>query len=100
MKCPFIVPVEKEVSYQDRRGEFFRIIDVAKCTIVSDLREDVADFLVQAINSHDKLSEALDEIEAVSCGEQQIESDGVYDDSDGMLWIYKRIQALKESEKK
>ena len=95
MKCPFIVPVEKEVSYQDRRGEFFRIIDVAKCTIVSDLREDVADFLVQAINSHEKYKEVLEEIEGVSCGEIQVAED----DSEGMGWIYKRIQALKEAEK-
>lgn len=36
----------------------------------------------------------LGEIEAVSCGEKQIECDGVYDDSDGLAWIYKRIQAL------
>ncbi len=42
-----------------------------------------------------RLREALEEIEAVSCGEEQIECDGVYDDSDGMQWIYKRIQALK-----
>ena len=41
------------------------------------------------------LESLLGEIEAVSCGEKQIESDGVYDDSDGLLWIYKRIQALK-----
>lgn len=43
----------------------------------------------------EKFKEAIDEIEAVSCGEEQIECDGVYDDSDGMLWIYKKIQALK-----
>jgi len=49
-----------------------------------DLKERVKD-----------LESLLDEIEAVSCGEKQIESDGVYDDSDGLLWIYKRIQALE-----
>lgn len=42
-----------------------------------------------------ELEGLLDEIEAVSCGEKQIEADGDYDDSDGLLWIYKRIQALK-----
>lgn len=45
-----------------------------------------------------ELESLLDEIEAVSCGESQIESDGIYDDSDGLLWIYKRIQAQKEGE--
>ena len=54
------------------------------------------DQIIKAINSHKKFKEALDEIKAVSCGEKQIESDGVYDDSDGMLWIYKRIQVLGE----
>ena len=43
-----------------------------------------------------RLREAMDEIEAVACGETQIESDGTYDDSDGMKWIYDRVQALKE----
>lgn len=47
----------------------------------------------------EELESLLDEIEAVSCGEKQIESDGVYNDSDGLLWIYKRIQALKEGSK-
>ncbi len=44
----------------------------------------------------DKLQECINDIEAVSCGETQIECDGDYNDSDGMRWIYKRIQALKE----
>ena len=58
------------------------------------------DEIVAAINSHKKLLQALEEIEAVSCGERQVESDGVYDDGDGLLWIYKRIQALKEEKPK
>ncbi len=41
-----------------------------------------------------RLREAMDEIEAVACGETQIETDGVYDDGDGMKWIYDRTQAL------
>ncbi len=44
------------------------------------------------------LRDVLEEIEAVSCGETQIQSDGSYNDSDGMKWIYDRIQALKEKE--
>jgi|GEM_PF-5457377 len=55
---------------------------------------EARDYIVQAINSHEKLVKIIDEIEAVSCGEDQVGSDGVYDDSDGLLWIYKRIQAL------
>ena len=56
----------------------------------------IRDQIVQAINSYEKSKTTLEEIEAVSCGEKQIECDGVYNDSDGLLWIYKRIQALKE----
>ncbi len=42
-----------------------------------------------------RLREALEEIEAVACGETQIDTDGSYDDGDGMKWIYDRTQALK-----
>ena len=38
-----------------------------------------------------RLRDCLDEIERVSCGEDQVADD----DSEGMGWIYKRIQALK-----
>lgn len=44
----------------------------------------------------EEMEKLIEEIEAVSCGEKQIESDGDYNDSDGMRWIYERIQALKE----
>ncbi|KKM89589.1 hypothetical protein LCGC14_1247250 [marine sediment metagenome] len=39
-------------------------------------------------------TDCIAEIEAVACGEKQIECDGVYNDSDGLKWIYDRIQAL------
>lgn len=51
--------------------------------------------LIALQTENKRFRDALDEIEAVSCGEEQIECDGVYDDSDGMKWIYDRIQALK-----
>ncbi len=52
--------------------------------------------LDKANDENKRLREELHEIEAVACGETQIESDGVYDDGDGMKWIYDKIQALKE----
>ncbi len=52
--------------------------------------------LATAREKNKRLREALEEIEAVACGETQIESDGAYDDGDGLHWIYKRIQALPE----
>jgi hypothetical protein len=91
MKCPVKVRESSSGSYY--------ISDFNCCYVCGDMRKETADYIVHAINSHEKLVEAIGEIEAVSCGEKQIESDGVYDDSDGMQWIYKRIQALKEAEK-
>jgi len=38
-----------------------------------------------------QLKNCIKEIEAVSCGEKQVAEN----DSDGMGWIYKKIQALK-----
>ena len=38
---------------------------------------------------------AITEIERASCGEDQV----AFDDTEGLQWIYKRIQALKENEK-
>ena len=99
MECPFELLVEKEISTQDAGKTYYRIIDANNRSIAAGLTEKNADYIVQVINSYEKLDEAIDEIEAVSCGEKQIESDGVYDDSDGMSWIYKRIQTLKKAEK-
>ncbi len=52
--------------------------------------------LATANDENKRLRGGLEEIEAVACGEQQIEADGDYDDGDGMKWIYDRTQALKE----
>lgn len=41
------------------------------------------------------LDALIAEIEAVACGEEQIQADGVYDDSDGLKWIYDRIQSAR-----
>lgn len=42
------------------------------------------------------LDVCIEDIEKVSCGEEQIQCDGSYNDSDGMTWVYKRIQQLKK----
>lgn len=67
MKCPFAIPVEKIDDYQDHRGKkYYRIIDVAKCTIVEGVSNEYADYIVQAINSHEKLLESIEY--ALGCG--------------------------------
>jgi vacuolar-type H+-ATPase subunit I/STV1 len=43
---------------------------------------------------NNKLKTCIDEIEKVSCGEEQVAED----DSEGMGWIYKRIQKMKGGE--
>lgn len=63
---------------------------------VRDHVDELEAALAKAKAENEKLRQALDEIEAVACGETQIEADGGYDDSDGMKWIYDRTQALKE----
>ena len=50
--------------------------------------------IIRRCKAYEGLVEALSEIEAVSCGEKQVADD----DSEGMGWIYKRIQALQETE--
>ena len=96
MKCPYNIPLE---AYYGTLSKMWLVKDAEGKVLFFDLTEAKADYIVTAINSYEKSAEAIDEIEAVSCGEKQIECDGVYDDSDGLLWIYKRIQALKEAEK-
>jgi len=96
MECPFKLPVEK-LEYEDPRisrdPERFLIVSPDGEFSLKRCNEKCADYIVQAINSYKKQSEALDEIEAVSCGEKQVTED----DSEGMGWIYKRIQILKEA---
>ena len=56
---------------------------------------EMRDRIKQLQAENKRLREGLEEIEAVACGEQQIEADGDYDD--GVKWIYDRTQALKEN---
>ena len=75
-----------------------KMFDITKlCSKHREYRRAAVASLDSALAEAAELEECLEEIEKVSCGEEQIESDGAYDDSDGMKWIYDRIQALKES---
>jgi len=93
MECPFELPVEKKPDSKEFEGLWI-VVDKVGMIIGFPLKDFEADYIVQAINSHEKMKTALEEIEAVSCGEKQVAED----DSEGMGWIYKRIQALKEAE--
>ena len=96
MKCPFELPVrviETNGSIVDANNEM--VVKVLYSHKNFELQIKQLHYTAKAINSHEKLKTALEEIEAVSCGEKQVAED----DSEGMGWIYKRIQALKEAEK-
>lgn len=45
----------------------------------------------------DRLITLLDRIRAVACGEEQIQCDGDYDDSDGLKWIYDIINEAEQA---
>lgn len=61
MICPYIIPVEKEISTQNTSGETsYRIIDAAKTTLAFGLTEKTADYIVRATNSHEKLKTFLE----------------------------------------
>ena len=62
---------------------------------LEERQDELRDQLAAADEKNKRLRDVLEEIEAVACGETQIESDGSYDDSDGMKWIYDRIQSFK-----
>ncbi len=64
------------------------ICDKEKCLVVINLRTKLAE-----------AEKLILEIKAVSCGEEQVQSDGVYDDSDGLKWIYDKIQTFRKEHK-
>ena len=61
MKCPFELPVEKKYIVQVIEESAFHILDAYQNTICKGLTEETADYIVQAINSHEKLVEELKE---------------------------------------
>lgn len=94
MECPFEKPVEKR--RQPEEGDFYKIIDNQRKLIACGLNEDEADYIVQAINSHKKLVDALKKYGRHStpeiCCEASIKEGG--------RCICGLEQALKEADKK
>jgi len=56
--------------------------------------------LAKADDEIERLRGVIKEIEDVSCGEEQIKADGDYNDTDGLKWIYDRIQAEQALQEK
>ena len=53
-------------------------------------------FVNRVITESENLCELIESISRVACGEDQIECDGSYDDSDGMKWVYDKTKAFRE----
>ncbi len=64
-----------------------------------DFHKTVRDALIpkEAREYIEQLQSCIDEIEAIACGEKQIQADGVYDDSDALKYIYDKIQSLRRN---
>lgn len=60
MKCPFKLPVEKDFLCEDDGVKLFSLTN-AKGSAEFPYTENEADYIVQAINSHEKLVKALKE---------------------------------------
>lgn len=61
MECPFELPVKKQ-SYTDvLECIWYNIVDAGGITVISQLTESQADYIVQIINGHKKFKEALEE---------------------------------------
>jgi len=75
MKCPFEIPVKKVVTHVTEVGVKYQIqITEGKRALAAYLTKDEADYIVQAINSHEKLEEALKNVKAFLKG-SHIEKD-------------------------
>ena len=59
MGCPFELPVKKEILPRNTKGIALYRLD----KVIFPYTEDEADYIIQAINSHEKLVEALKEAE-------------------------------------
>ena len=97
MKCPFELPVEKDISTQFSGKTFYRIIDANKCSIAVGLTEKNADYIVQTINSHEKLVEVVRHL--VSSATKYPEDYATKDLNKLIPYLIKEAkQALKEAE--
>ena len=60
MKCPFELPTKKEVTHVTEAGVKYKVI-AGTLVIAAFLSKSEADYIVQAVNSHEKLVKELRE---------------------------------------
>ena len=106
MECPFELPVTK-IS-QSEKLRIFRVITANQKAVAEILTSDEADYIVQAINSHEKLVKHIEALKSVC--ETYIPTDKMDEANDKVILLCmgnveeigrKLIakQALKEAEK-
>jgi len=97
MGCPFELPVKKTVTHVTEAGVKYQVQTVkGKRALAAFLTKEEADYIVQAINSHDKLIKIKQiSYEAVYTGDQEA--------SDKAIGLIEDIEdfdkATKEAEK-
>ena len=57
MECPFELPAKREFTHVNEAGVKYKVV-IEERAIASYLTKDEADYIVQVINSHKKLTEA------------------------------------------
>lgn len=93
MECPFELPVEKELNVSSISGNFYRIVDARKAIIARGILEKYADYIVQAINSYEKLIKIKQiSYEAICTGDQEA--------SDKAIGLIEDFDQALEAEKK
>ena len=94
MKCPFELPVKKLPDFEFEKNGLYRSESANGLFLSFSLKEDEVDYIVQAINGYEKLTQALEKIRDTEVRD----ADG---DPYGALGICKNIalDVLKETEK-
>ena len=70
MKCPFELPIEKKVTHVTEAGVKYKVI-AGTLVIAAFLSKSEADYIVQAVNNHDRLEEFAKRIAKGSfCGQK------------------------------
>ena len=91
MKCPFETPVEARESSADPDLRYIASKNTV-CFICGDVNKKYANYIVHAINSHEKLTKIMQiSYEAICTGDQEASDKAI-----GLIEDYE--QALKEAE--
>ncbi len=100
MECPFELPVVKKPDFDFDKTGLYRVESANTLFLSFSLKEDEVDYIVQAINCHEKFKTALEKIadQANRASMVQDRSVGIIKQTCGVIFSEAK-QALKEAEK-